>query len=123
MARETVLIVDDEPDVRYFLELILKAHGYGVLSASDATAALKILSGPGNEIRLLFSDVGLPDLDGFELNRRAREIEPRLKTVLCSGYTDSALKTRMAEQHIDGFIPKPYSKDGPASNHPHVLDK
>jgi two-component system, cell cycle sensor histidine kinase and response regulator CckA len=106
---ETVLIVDDEPDVGYFLEIILKAHGYRVLSARNAEAALEILPPPAGEIDLLFSDVGLPAMDGFELCRRARQIQPRLKTILCSGHMDGSLKTRMAEQDIDGFVAKPYN--------------
>jgi len=106
---ETVLIVDDEPDVRYFVEIILKAHGYHSLSTRDAETALKILRIHPGEIHLLFSDVGLPAIDGFELSRRARQIQPRLKTILCSGYVDAALKIKMAEQGIDDFIPKPYN--------------
>jgi two-component system cell cycle sensor histidine kinase/response regulator CckA len=106
---ETVLIVDDEPDVLYFLEIILKAHGYLVLTARNAEMALETMSlGPGR-IDLLLSDVGLPTVDGFELSRRARQIQPRLKTILCSGYSDGSLKTKLAEEDIEGFIPKPYN--------------
>jgi len=106
---ETVLIVDDESDVRCFLEIMLKSHGYRVLPARDAEAALGMLPLSAGETGLLLSDVGLPTIDGFELSRRAREIQPGLKTILCSGYTDGRLKTRMAEQGIEGFIPKPYN--------------
>jgi two-component system, cell cycle sensor histidine kinase and response regulator CckA len=105
---ETVLIVDDEPDVCYFLEVILKAHGYNVITAPDAGAALEMLAQRRDEIHLALSDVGLPDTDGFELIRRAREIQPRLKTILSSGYTDGTLKTRMSQEGIEGFVPKPY---------------
>jgi len=106
---ETVLIVDDESDVRYFLEVILRSHGYQVLSARDAETALEMLPLASGEIHLLFSDVGLPTIDGFELSRRGRQLQPRMKTILCSGYSDGSLKTKMAEEGIDGFIPKPYN--------------
>ena len=105
---ETVLIVDDESDVRYFLEVVLSSHGYKILSAPDAEKALEMLAQPSDEVHLLFSDVGLPGIDGFELSRRARQILPGLKIILCSGYTDASLKTKMAEQGIDGFMSKPY---------------
>jgi signal transduction histidine kinase len=120
---ETVLVVDDEPDVRYFVEVVLKTHGYRGLSARDAETALKMLRLHPGEVHLLFSDVGLPTMDGFELSRRARQLQPRLKTVLCSGYTDAALKTKMAEQGIDSFVPKPYNANELLQAIRAVLDK
>ena len=106
---ETVLIVDDEPDVRYFLDFILKSHGYRVIAASNADGALSMLPAPPNQVHLLLSDVGLPGVDGFALSHRLREKYPQVKTILCSGYSDGGLKTRMAEERIDGFVPKPYN--------------
>jgi CheY-like chemotaxis protein len=120
---ETVLIVDDETDVRYFLEIIFKSHGYHVLSAGNAEAAFEMMPLPPGKIDLLFSDVGLPTIDGFELSRRARKIQPRLKTILCSGYTDGSLKTKMAEEGIDGFVPKPYNTNELLQTIRNVLDK
>jgi signal transduction histidine kinase len=120
---ETVLVVDDEPDVRYFLEVILKSHGYHVLSARSAETALAMLPLPSGEIDLLFSDVGLPTIDGFELSKRVRQIQPRLKTILCSGYSDGSLKTKMAEEGIEGFVPKPYDMNELLRAIRAVLDK
>jgi signal transduction histidine kinase len=105
---ETVLIADDEPDVRYFLEVVLKAHGYRVLAAHDAKMTLEMLALRRDGVDLLLSDVGLPDLDGFALASRARALAPQLKVMLCSGYADASLKTRLTEERIDGFIAKPY---------------
>jgi two-component system, cell cycle sensor histidine kinase and response regulator CckA len=120
---ETVLVVDDEPDVRYFLDVILKAHGYNVLLAPNAEAALAMLPPPPQEVHLLFSDVGLPTIDGFELSKRVRQSQSRLKTILCSGYSDGSLKTRMAEQGIDGFVPKPYDTNELLQTIRVILDK
>ncbi len=106
---ETVLVVDDEADVSYLLEVILQTHGYQVLSARSAEQALEIFQERSDEIDLLFSDLGLPKLDGFDLSDRLKELKPGLKTILASGYTDSSIKTRMVERKIDGFIPKPYN--------------
>jgi len=105
---ETILIADDEADVRYFLEVILKANGYSVLSASNAQAALDLLPAPPAHVHLLLSDVGLPAMDGFELSKRLRELQPGAKTILTSGYSDGGLKTKMAEKGIDAFVSKPY---------------
>jgi len=120
---ETVLVVDDEPDVRYFVETVLHLHGYRVLSAGNAETALAQLPVAAGEVHLLFSDVGLPTLDGFELNRRVRVFYPGVKTILCSGYTDAKLKTRMAKEEIDGFVPKPYDAGGLLQAIRAVLDK
>jgi two-component system cell cycle sensor histidine kinase/response regulator CckA len=106
---ETVLVVEDEADVRYFLEIILKAHGYRVIAAPNSETALERLTSPGGRVHLLFSDVGLPRIDGFELSRLVRQSQPGLKTILCSGYADAGLNARMAEERIDAFVPKPYS--------------
>jgi two-component system, cell cycle sensor histidine kinase and response regulator CckA len=120
---ETVLIVDDEPDVRYFLEVILKAHGYRVLTAHDSKMAMELLTLRPHEVDMLLSDVGLPGTDGFALNRSARQIQPRLKTILCSGFTDGTIKTRMSEEGIEGFIPKPYDTNALLQTIRSILDK
>jgi len=120
---ETVLVVDDEPDVRHFLEIILKAHGYGVLSARNAEKALEFFPPSPVKIDLLFSDVGLPTIDGFELCSRARQIQPQLKIILCSGYTDGSLKARMADLGVEGFVPKPYNTNDLLQTIRAVLDK
>jgi signal transduction histidine kinase len=120
---ETVLIVDDETDVTYFLEVIFKLHGYRVITAGSAEEALDKLRDDPNKIDLLFSDVGLPQLDGFGLTTEARKVKPTLKTMLTSGYIDGGLKTRMAEAGIDGFIGKPYDMSDLLENIRTILDK
>jgi signal transduction histidine kinase len=106
---ETVLVVDDEPDVSHLLEVILQTNGYHVLSARSAEQALDVFQAHRDEIQLLFSDLGLPKLDGFDLSDRLKEFKPELKTILASGYTDSSIKARMVEHEIDGFVQKPYN--------------
>jgi CheY-like chemotaxis protein len=103
-----VLIVDDESDVRYFMQIILQTHGYGVVAARNAEEALQILQARGDEIHLVFSDLGLSKMDGFGLALHVRKSYPRIKIILSSGYIDSAIKARMAEVKVDGFMSKPY---------------
>ena len=64
---ETILIVEDEKEVGFFLETILGHHGYHVLSARDPGEALKIFEENQDQVSLVFSDVGLPGLDGISL--------------------------------------------------------
>jgi CheY-like chemotaxis protein len=120
---ETVLIVDDEMDVTYFIEVILKSQGYCILTAASAEEALEKLRATPEEIQLLFSDIGLPALDGFGLSAEARKIRPRLKIMLTSGYTDGSLKTRMTEAGIDGFLAKPYDTSDLLAKIRAILDK
>jgi signal transduction histidine kinase len=120
---ETVLIVDDEMDVTYFIEVILKSQGYRILMAASAEEALEKLRATPEEIHLLFSDIGLPTLDGFGLSAEARKIRPRLKIMLTSGYTDGSLKTRMTEAGIDGFLAKPYDTSDLLAKIRAILDK
>jgi len=120
---ETVLIVDDEADVIYFLEIILKQHGYRVLSANDAETALDLFEAQPNEVHLLFSDLGLPKLDGFALSQRVKKLNPNLKTILASGYIDAAIKARMTEEGVDGFISKPYNTSALLQTIRTILDK
>jgi len=123
VGTETILVVDDEADVRYFLEVILTANGYRVMTACDAEEALAIFKRENQKIHLLFSDLGLPKLDGFELNARARQMDPTLRTILASGYVDATIKTRMAELGINGFIAKPYDVGPLLQSIRLVLDK
>jgi len=120
---ETVLIVDDEEDVIYFLEIILGQHGYHVLSAKNAEEAIEVFQVHQDEIELLFSDLGLPKLDGFGLSDYVRKLKPGLKTILASGYIDAAVKTRMTEEHVDGFITKPYNTQSLLQTIRTILDK
>jgi len=70
--------------------------------------ALEIFQAHQDEIRLIFSDMGLPSLSGAELIGQAKALKPDVKTVLSSGYTESELKGEMVKHGIDGFVSKPY---------------
>jgi two-component system, cell cycle sensor histidine kinase and response regulator CckA len=120
---ERVMVVDDESDVGYFVAVILRAHGYDVMSARDAETALELIRACPDKIDLLFSDIGLPKRDGFSLSTEARKLKPGLKTILTSGYTDGSLKTRMGELGIDGFISKPYDATALLQTIRAILDK
>ena len=81
----TILVVDDDPDVRDYAISVLEDIGYRVLSAADGEAALSLLENDGS-IDLLFTDVVMPGLNGFEVARRAVARAPRLKVLFASGY-------------------------------------
>jgi CheY-like chemotaxis protein len=82
----TILVVDDDPDVRDYAETVLAEAGYEVLTAADGAGALALLRA-GRPIDLLFTDVVMPGLDGFEVARLAVAEKPALKVLFTSGYS------------------------------------
>ena len=85
LEETTILVVDDDPDVRDYAISVLKDLGYRVLEAADGEAALSLLEREG-EVDLLFTDVAMPGLNGFEVARRAVAVAPDLKVLFASGY-------------------------------------
>ena len=81
----TILVVDDDPDVRDYAISVLEDFGYRVLSAGDGEAALSLLE-RNRKVDLLFTDVVMPGLNGFEVARRAVANLPDLKVLFASGY-------------------------------------
>ncbi|PAW80139.1 MAG: hypothetical protein B9S32_02055 [Verrucomicrobia bacterium Tous-C9LFEB] len=122
-GNETLLIVEDEPEVRYFLKILFQYHGYHVLLAGDAETALNQYASHADEIGLVLSDVGLPTVDGFILCTQLKELNPALKVILCSGFSADDFKSKMAECGIDGFLSKPYHKDSVLKMVRNVLNK
>ena len=88
---ETILVCEDDSDVRDFSTSTLRDLGYEVLEAGDAAEALAILRQQA-EVDLLFTDVVLPGgTNGAELAREARKLRPKLKVLLTTGYARTAL--------------------------------
>jgi len=89
--KESILVVEDDPDVRAFAHQALSELGYRVLIAPDAASALRVLEGTAR-IDLLFTDVGLPNgVNGRQLADEARRRWPALKVVFTTGYARNAI--------------------------------
>jgi CheY-like chemotaxis protein len=80
-----ILVVDDDTDVLDLAVLVLAESGCEVLPAHGGTEALRIIE-RDSDIDLLFTDIVMPDMDGFALARRARFVRPSLKILYTSGY-------------------------------------
>jgi CheY-like chemotaxis protein len=106
MLRDTdaILIVEDEPFIRMAAADIVADIGATPYEAADAGEALTILR-EHPEIRLLFTDVNMPGMDGVALARRARELRPGMRVLV----TSASRGLTGAELPEDGaFLPKPY---------------
>ena len=111
-GQETVLVVEDDGDVREVVAMRLRTLGYRVLTAADGRAALTVLrSDP--QIDLLFTDLVMPNgLRGDDLALSARELRKGLRVVLTSGYPDSAEPLAWDKLGDDvGFLAKPYKTE------------
>ncbi len=109
-AGRTILVVEDEAQVRGLVERLLDRDGYAVISAATATDALALLREPSGKVDLLFTDMILPDIHGGELARLALELRPQLRVVYTSGYAgDEVVRDGMPPG--EGFLAKPYAPD------------
>ncbi|GLO31424.1 MULTISPECIES: response regulator [Pseudomonas] len=84
-----LLVVEDDDIVRMLMVEVLDELGYTVIEADSAGAALRIIEDPGQELALMLTDVGLPDMGGEELAGKARDLRPLLPVLFASGYAEN----------------------------------
>ncbi len=104
-----ILVVDDEPAIRRFLRTSLGAQGYQVDEAAEAGAALDFLRRSAPDVLVL--DLGLPDLDGFELLRRLRAGGSALPVIVLSSRADEKGKVEALDLGADDYVTKPFGID------------
>jgi len=89
MRERVSLIVDDEPEIRAYLRLVLECKGIQSVEAENAAEALRILQKLGSQIDLLITDIQMPgDMDGVDLAYSANSSFPTLPVILISGIVD-----------------------------------
>ncbi len=88
---ESLLVVEDDPDVRGYVVEVLRGLGYRVLEASDANSALRLFEQPGVRVDLLLTDVILPGRNGRQLADALKERQPGLKVLFMTGYSHDAI--------------------------------
>jgi len=105
-SKGRVLVVDDAPEMRRYLRILLEADSYRVETASNGLQALQSLScGCIPEVVLL--DLEMPGIDGLETLRRIQEFRPRPKVIICSGVEDPLRILQAATLGADSFLTKP----------------
>jgi DNA-binding NtrC family response regulator len=103
------LIVDDEPDMCWALQHILKTAGFCSQLALGGQEALELIG--RHRFTLVFVDAKLPDIDGLDLAREIRELDPNTHIVMVSGYfyrDDVTIQKAFQDNLIVGFISKPF---------------
>lgn len=108
-AEGTILVVDDEPDVRATARLLLEFLGYRVLEAGDGPTALGILDDTSTPIVGVLLDLTMPIMDGEETLARIRDHHPDLPVVVSSGYDETGAMGGVLSDGPTAFLQKPYT--------------
>jgi len=119
---ESVLLVEDEPEVRRLVEKLLGLRGYTVLSAANPSEAIAIARRHEAPIELLLTDVIMPGMNGRDLARILAETRPRMKVLYMSGYTDAAISQQGILAPGTAFLSKPFTPDALARKVREVID-
>ncbi len=108
-GNETILLVEDNEQVRHLARAILRRQGYTVLTAKDGKEALEVCDRHQGPLHLLFTDVVMPDMNGRELSEKISHRRPEAKVLFMSGYTGNVIARHgVVEEGLD-FIQKPFS--------------
>jgi PAS domain S-box-containing protein len=118
---ETVLVVEDEAQVRLITVSMLKARGYRVLEAATCQEALTLAT-TEDAIDLLVSDVVMPELSGPELATRIRTVHPTIRVLLVSGYSADAVARHGVDGAAPSFLQKPFTGNQLAKKVRDLLD-
>ncbi len=107
-----ILVVDDEPEMCWILENVIRRTGFTCMTAMSAREAMAVAK--SNKFCMAFLDAKLPDIDGLEFARKLRKTNAHLPIVIVSGYfyqDDPTIEESLQEGLIDAFVGKPFDHD------------
>jgi PAS domain S-box-containing protein len=119
---ETILIVEDEPQIRSLAIDCLSYQGYDVMSASNGLEALQIVERLQRQIDLVLTDLVMPKLSGRELSERISALQPSAKVLFMSGYTNDSVVNHGILDGATWFIQKPFTLESLVRRVREVLD-
>ncbi|HUI81333.1 MAG TPA: PAS domain S-box protein [Bryobacteraceae bacterium] len=108
-AEGVVLVVDDQAGVRELAETILERVGLTVLTAADGKQAVDVFNEHVNQIHAVLLDLNMPGMDGAEVFWHMTQMAPGIRVVLCSGYNEQEVTTKLRGLQPAGFLRKPYN--------------
>ncbi|MCU1274986.1 MAG: multi-sensor hybrid histidine kinase [Bryobacterales bacterium] len=118
---ETVLVVEDNGEVRRLTKAFLEVLGYRVLEAASSSEAFALEKEHSAEIHLLLTDVILPGMNGKTLSDQLRALRPKLKVLFTSGYTADVISRRGVLDPGVAYLPKPFTLESLAAKVRQVL--
>ena len=120
---ESILLVEDDANLRALVARVLKSRGYTVHVAASGTEALVIASDPATLLDAVLTDVVMPGMNGREVVEKLLESRPEMGSLLMSGYTDDDVLRRGVLQGETAFLQKPFTPDQLARQVRAVLDR
>jgi PAS domain S-box-containing protein len=121
-GNELILVVDDEESIRSFAKEVLETHGYRVLLAADGFEAVEVFRDKNGEIGLVILDMMMPKMGGKEAFRKLTELNPGVRALLSTGYSQEGKAQDILNSGVKGFIQKPYRVNALLSKVRSVLD-
>ncbi|MBO9547237.1 response regulator [Caulobacter sp.] len=101
-----ILIVDDDPMIRHFVDLVLTQQGFKVVTAASSDTAMQLLGREGFALVLL--DINMPGMNGLDVLRLMRARPGRPKILMITAHRDPATIMQALEQGADGYLAKPF---------------
>ena len=106
-----ILVIDDEDVVRYVTGLTLESLGYKPILAEDGQSGIRAYTDHQTEIDAVILDIIMPDLSGHEVLQAIRNVDPKARVILASGFSeDKSIDSLLKQEQIQGFLAKPYRK-------------
>jgi signal transduction histidine kinase/ActR/RegA family two-component response regulator len=106
--RETILYAEDDARLSGLMQRLLEREGFKVLTAQDGVEAVEVHSSHKDQIGIAIFDLRLAKLNGWEAFQKMKQINPKLKGILASGYVSAEVESRLAKGELSGVLQKPY---------------
>ena len=120
---ETILVVEDDSDLRSYLAEILRGLKYRVITTSNAQSALMTLRANAQHVDLLLTDIIMPGMTGRELGKKAQEVRPALQVLYMTGYSRNAVVHQGRLDEGVELLQKPVSQGELANRVRAILDR
>jgi two-component system, cell cycle sensor histidine kinase and response regulator CckA len=120
---ETVLLVDDEEDIRELGKKILEGSGYTVLTAANGKDAVNLFKTHMGSLSLVILDVIMPDMGGKQCLEELLRIDPEVNVLIASGFVATEQTRKTIETKAKGFVRKPFNMEQMLKAVREVLDK
>jgi two-component system cell cycle sensor histidine kinase/response regulator CckA len=108
----TILVIDDEEEIRDVVETVLQSRGINVLSAADGSLGLALFRQNATRIDVVLLDMNMPGMSGEAVFQELVSIRPDVKVLLSTGYSEQEAESRFVCSRLAGFVHKPYTASG-----------
>lgn len=105
--QETILVVDDEPQIAHVVQLMLESIGYRVIAHTSSRAALQVFEASPGDFDMVITDMTMPELTGEELARAIQQIAPDIPVIICTGFNENMNEERARQLGIRRLVYKP----------------